>query len=98
MLRVKLAAADTYVPQTGSFLSSPPDWMGVCRGALGARRLPVKKLRRIDLRKRKSNREGRNSRTTRNMGSGRKPKASAPESDYFFFFVVGAVFLLGSEN
>jgi hypothetical protein len=56
MLRVKLAAADTYVPQTGSFLSSPPDWMGVCRGALGARRLPVKKLRRIDLRKRKSSR------------------------------------------
>src|SRR5271157_1984351 len=99
-----LAVVETYVPHTGSFLSSPPErtaggWRGALRGGVKVVRKPSKMLLRIALTNQKS-KTGRtmNLKKSRIMESGRDamlPPRTLSYRRYFFFLVVVSVLALG---
>src|ERR1039458_5260587 len=95
-----LAVVETYVPHTGSFLSSPPErTAGGCLPALcGPRveRKPSRMLLRIALTSQKS-RTGRtmNRKKSRIMESGRDAMLPPRNLGYYFFFLVVVSFALG---
>src|ERR1039458_1446689 len=97
-----LAAVETYVPHTGSFLSSPPECTagGRLAALCGPRveRKPSKMLLRIALTSQKS-KTGRtmNLKKSRIMESGRDAMLPPPTLAYYryYFFFLGASLALG---
>jgi len=97
-VRVMLAVVETYVPHTGSFLSSPPECNGggcraALRGGVKVVRKPSATLLRIALSSQKS-KTGRtmNLKNSRIMESGRDAVLPPRTLTCHYFFFLGVSF------